>query len=179
LRPVLGTVAGSAAGEGRSTGISDYAAYVSEPRRTVGRSPVSSNRAGEIMTDPIADLLARIRNASHRNFEKVDIPSSRLKVGLVRIFKAEGFIANYKVMEDNKKRPYIRIYLKYASARQEVIRGVRRVSRPGLRVYRPYEDFSRRGEAGTISIVSTSKGLLTDRQAFQAKVGGEVLCNIW
>src|SRR5262249_16898970 len=131
------------------------------------------------MTDPIADLLVRIQNASHRGFEKTDVPASRLKVGLVRILKAEGFIANYKVMEDAKKHPFIRIYLKYAGAKQEVLQGVRRISRPGLRVYRPYDAFSKRGEAGAISIVSTSKGLLTDRQAFQAKVGGELLCQVW
>ena len=131
------------------------------------------------MTDPISDLLVRIQNGSHRQFEKVDIPSSRLKVSVVRILKAEGFIANYKVMEDGKKRPFIRIYLKYSSAKQEVVQGVKRLSRPGLRMYKPYTAFSKRGEAGAITIVSTSKGLLTDRQAFQAKVGGEVLCRIW
>src|SRR4051812_46684446 len=131
------------------------------------------------ITDPIADLLVRIQNGSHRGFEKVDVPASRVKVGLVRILKAEGFIANYKVMEDAKKHSFIRIYLKYAGARQEVIQGVRRISKPGLRVYRPYDTFSKRGEAGAISIVSTSKGLLTDRQAFQAKVGGELLCVVW
>ena len=131
------------------------------------------------MNDPIADLLARIRNASHRQFEKVDVPSSRLKVAIVRILKAEGFIANYKVMEDGKKHPFIRVYLKYAPAKQEVIQGIQRVSRSSLRVFRPYTAFSRRGEAGAVTIVSTSKGLLTDRQAFQAKVGGEVLCQVW
>jgi small subunit ribosomal protein S8 len=112
-------------------------------------------------------------------FEKVDVPSSRLKVAIVRILKAEGFISNYKVMEDAKKRPFIRVYLKYANNKQEVVQGVKRVSRPGLRVYRPYEAFARRGEAGAITIVSTSKGLLTDRQAFQAKVGGELLLQVW
>jgi small subunit ribosomal protein S8 len=131
------------------------------------------------MTDPIADLLVRIQSGSHRGFEKVDVPASRIKVGLVRILKAEGFIANYKVMEDARKHPYIRIYLKYAGARQEVIQGVRRISRPGLRVYRPHDAFAKRGEAGAITIVSTPKGLLTDRQAHQAKVGGELLCQIW
>src|SRR6185295_1133218 len=131
------------------------------------------------MNDPIADLLTRLRNASNRQFEKVDIPSSRLKVGLVRILKAEGFIANYKVMEDAKKHSFIRVYLKYATNKEEVIQGSKRVSRPSLRVYRPYSAFARRGEAGAITIISTSKGLLTDRQAFQAKVGGEVLCQVW
>ena len=131
------------------------------------------------MSDPIADLLTQIRNASHRQFEKVDVPSSRLKVGLVRILKAEGFIANYKVMEDGKKHPFVRVYLKYTANKQEVIRGLKRVSRPSLRVYQPYTTFSKRGEAGAVTIVSTSKGLLTDRQAYQAKAGGEVLCQLW
>src|SRR6266480_362515 len=112
------------------------------------------------MTDPIADLLVRIHNGSHRGFEKVDVPASRLKVGMIRILKAEGFIANYKVMEDNRKHSFIRIYLKYAGAgnRQEVIQGARRVSKPGLRVFRSYDSFSKRGEAGAVMIVSTSKG---------------------
>src|SRR5712691_562053 len=124
------------------------------------------------MSDPIAELLSSIRNGSSRLFEKVDVPSSRLKVAIVRILKAEGFIANYKVMEDAQKHPFIRIYLKYAQNKQQVIQGVRRISRSGLRVYNPYSAFAKRGEAGAIRIVSTSKGLLTDRQAYQAKVGG-------
>jgi small subunit ribosomal protein S8 len=131
------------------------------------------------MTDPIADLIVRIRSGSNRNFEKIDVPASRLKVGLVRILKAEGFIANYKVMEDTRKHPFIRIYLKYANKQTQVIQGARRISKPGLRVYRPYTSFSKRGEAGAITIISTPKGLLTDRQAFQAKVGGELLCQVW
>jgi len=130
------------------------------------------------MSDPISDFLSCIRNGSNRLFEKVDIPSSRLKVAIVRILKAEGFIANYKVMEDANKHPFIRIYLKYGQNKQQVIQGVRRISRSGLRVFKPYSDFAKRGEAGAIKIVSTSKGLLTDRQAFQAKVGGEVLCEV-
>jgi small subunit ribosomal protein S8 len=130
------------------------------------------------MSDPISNLITSIHNASRRLFEKTDIPSSRLKVAIVRILKAEGFIANYKVMEDANKHPYIRVYLKYAQNKQQVIQGVRRISRSGLRVFQPYTAFSKRGEAGAVKIVSTSKGLLTDRQAFQAKVGGEVLCEL-
>jgi small subunit ribosomal protein S8 len=130
------------------------------------------------MSDPISNLITCILNGSHRLFEKVDVPSSRLKVAIVRILKAEGFIANYKVMEDAKKHPFIRVYLKYAQNKQEVVQGARRISKPGLRVFLPYTAFSRRGEAGAIRIVSTSKGLLTDRQAYQAKVGGEVLCEL-
>ena len=130
------------------------------------------------MSDPISNLISCIHNGSRRLFEKVDLPSSRLKVAIVRILKAEGFIANYKVMEDAKKHPFIRVYLKYAQNKQQVVQGARRISRPGLRVFQPYTAFSKRGEAGAIKIVSTSKGLLTDRQAFQAKVGGEVLCEL-
>src|ERR1700752_4178735 len=107
-----------------------------------------------MMTDPISDLLGCIRNGSHRLFEKVDVPSSRLKVAIVRILKAEGFIANYKIMEDARKHPFIRIYLKYAANKNQVIQGVRRVSRSGLRVHRPYTAFAKRGEAGAIQIVS-------------------------
>jgi len=131
------------------------------------------------MNDAISDLLVRIRNASHRALEKVDIPSSRMKVAVVRILKAEGFIANYKVMEDGNKRPFLRVYLKYALNKQEVVRGVKRVSKSGLRVFRPYDAFEKRSDSGVVTIVSTSKGLLTDRQAFQAKVGGELLCQVW
>lgn len=131
------------------------------------------------MHDPIADLLVRIQNASRRAFEKVDMPSSKLKVAIARILKAEGFIANYKVMEDARKQPFLRVYLKYTAQKQEVLRGARRASSPGLREYKPYSAFSRRSEGGVVTIVSTSKGLLTDRQAFQAKVGGEVLCQLW
>ena len=130
------------------------------------------------MSDPISELLATLRNGSNRLFEKVDVPSSQLKVAIVRILKAEGFIANYKVMEDANKHPFIRIYLKYAASKNQVLQGVRRVSRSGLRVFRPYTAFAKRGEAGAIQIISTSKGLLTDRQAYQAKVGGEVLCEV-
>ena len=130
------------------------------------------------MSDPISNLIICIQNASRRLFEKTDVPSSRLKVAIIRILKAEGFIANYKVMEDASKHPFIRIYLKYAQNKEQVIQGVRRISRSALRVYRPYTAFAKRGEAGAIQIISTSKGLLTDRQAFQAKVGGEVLCEL-
>lgn len=131
------------------------------------------------MTDPIADLLVRLKQASRRQFEKVDMPSSKMKLSLLRILKAEGFIANYKVMEDAKKRPFVRVYLKYTASKQEALQGARRISRPGLRVYQPHTAFQRRDASGLIRLVSTSKGLLTDRQAYQAKSGGEVLCEVW
>ena len=131
------------------------------------------------MTDPIADLLTRIKQGSRRFFEKVDMPASKLKVSILRILKAEGFISNYKIMEDGKKRPFVRVYPKYLPGKQEVFVGAKRVSKPGLRVYRPSSAFARRNAAGIVSIISTSKGLLTDRQASQAKVGGEILCQVW
>lgn len=131
------------------------------------------------MSDPISDLLTVVRNGNRKSFENVDIPSSKFKVSLLRLLKAEGFISNYKVMEDGQKRPFVRIYLKYGTAKQPVLLGLRRVSRPGLRVYKPYSLFSRRSQSSVVTIVSTPKGLLTDRQAYQAKVGGEVLCQVW
>jgi len=132
------------------------------------------------MTDPIADLIVQLKQGSRRLFEKVDLPTSKVKVALLRILKAEGFISNYKVMEDGRKRSFVRVYLKYHhSTKQEVLQGGKRVSRPGLRVYKPHTSFSRRSGSGTVTIISTSKGLLTDRQAYQAKVGGEVLCQVW
>jgi small subunit ribosomal protein S8 len=172
-------VAGIADAVGRFIGTLVYAESVSEIWPTGGKSRGSSNQVGELMNDAISDQLVRIQNASRRLFEKVDIPSSRMKVAIARILKAEGFIANYKVMEDARKHPFVRVYLKYASNKQPVIQGVKRISRPGLRNYRPYKDFAKRGEAGAVLILSTSKGLLTDRQAYQAKVGGEVLCRVW
>ena len=131
------------------------------------------------MTDPIADLLVRLKQASRRLFEKVDVPSSKGKLAILRILKAEGFIANYKVMEDAKKQPFVRVYLKYTASKQESLQGVKRVSRSSLRVYKPYTAFQKRDASGLVTLVSTPKGLLTDRQAFQAKAGGEVLCQIW
>ena len=131
------------------------------------------------MTDPIADLLTRLKQASRRLFEKVDMPSSKVKLAILRILKAEGFIANYKVMEDAKKRPFVRVYLKYTPNKQESLQGVKRISRGSLRVYKPYTAFQRRDAGGLVTLVSTSKGLLTDRQAYQAKAGGEVLCQVW
>jgi len=96
------------------------------------------------MTDPIADLLVRLKQASRRLFEKTDVPSSKVKLAILRILKAEGFIANYKVMEDAKKRPFVRVYLKYTPSKQESLQGTKRVSCSSLRVYKPYTAFSKR-----------------------------------
>jgi small subunit ribosomal protein S8 len=130
------------------------------------------------MTDPIADMLTRIRNAGHARFDKVDIPASRMKISLARIFKEEGFIKNYKVIKDNRQG-ILRVYLKYSDQQQPLIQGLRRVSLPGRRVYAGSEELPRVQGGLGVAVVSTSKGVVTDRQARKLRVGGEVLCEIW
>jgi small subunit ribosomal protein S8 len=131
-----------------------------------------------MVTDPIADLLARIRNGSLAEHEKVDVPASRLKIRLAEIFKDEGFIKNFRVLED-KKQGILRIYLKYGPGQERVITGLRRVSRPGRRRYVGAERIpSVLGGMG-VAILSTPRGVLTDRESRKARVGGEVLCYVW
>ncbi len=130
------------------------------------------------MTDPLADMLTRIRNAGQAGHDKVDIPASRMKIALARIFKEEGFIKNYKVIKDNRQG-ILRVYLKYDEEQKPIIQCIERVSRPGLRVYVGYEDLPRVQGGLGVAVISTSKGVLTDRQARKLKVGGEVLCQIW
>jgi len=128
------------------------------------------------MTDPIADMLTRIRNANHVYKEKVDIPFSKLKLEITRILSEEGFIKNYKVVEDKGKPSLIRISMKYGDKRERVITEINRVSRSGRRVYADKTRVPKViGGLGT-AILSTSKGILTDSQARQQGIGGEVLC---
>lgn len=130
-----------------------------------------------VMTDPVADCLTRIRNACRARQKRVDIPASKIKVEIARILLENHFIQNYKVLDDGKQG-VLRVYLKYHEDRP-VLHGIERVSRPGLRVYRKQGELPRvRGGLGT-AIVSTSKGLLTDREAREAGVGGEVLARVW
>lgn len=130
-----------------------------------------------VMTDPVADCLTRIRNACRARQKRVDIPASKIKVEIARILLENHFIQNYKVLDDGKQG-VLRVYLKYHEDRP-VLHGIERVSRPGLRVYRKQDELPRvRGGLGT-AIVSTSKGLLTDREAREAGVGGEVLARVW
>jgi len=130
-----------------------------------------------VTTDPIADMLTRIRNALIARQDWVVIPASRLKMDIVKILKAEGFVADYHV---EKTAPQtIRLQLRYGERKQGIITGLRRISRPGLRVYRRCADVPRiRGGMG-VAILSTSRGVMTDRDARRAGVGGEVLCFIW
>ena len=130
------------------------------------------------ISDVIADMLTRIRNANDAKHETVDVPASNLKKSIAEILLTEGYIKNYQVVEDGKQG-IIRITLKYAQGKQKVIHGLRRVSKPGLRIYSNCEDMPRVMNGLGIAIVSTSKGVMTDKKARQANVGGEVLAFVW
>ena len=129
-------------------------------------------------SDPVADLLTRIRNASRAEHEKVDVPSSRLKVRIAEILKDEGFIKNYRVLDDPKQGT-LRVYLKYGPANEKVISGLVRVSKPGRRVYVTHDKVPNILAGMGVAIVSTSRGVCTDRDARKQKVGGEVLAYVW
>ena len=130
------------------------------------------------MTDPIADMLSRVRNANNAHHESVSMPSSKLKVNIAEILKQEGYIADYKV-EDAKVGKTLSLDLKYGPSRQSSIAGLRRVSKPGLRVYAKSTDLPQGLGGLGVAIISTSQGLLTDRQAQEKGVGGEVLAYVW
>lgn len=130
------------------------------------------------MTDPIADMLTRIRNASMAKLQKVDIPSSNLKVSLANVLKAEGFVKNYKVIADNKQG-VLRVYLRYIDEKEPVIREIKRVSKPGSRVYVGCDELPSVKNGLGVAILSTSKGILTDKLAREAGIGGEVICTVW
>lgn len=130
------------------------------------------------MSDPIADMLTRIRNAAGAGHRKVDIPGSRMKTEIARIMKSRGFIHNYARVEDNRQG-YIRLYLKYSSDDESAIQGLDRISRPGLRRYVRVGEIPRVLNGLGVAILSTSQGILTDSEARTAGVGGEVLCHLW
>jgi len=130
------------------------------------------------MTDPIADLLTRIRNATKEKHEKLEVPASRLKANVVRVLKEEGYIKNFRLMRE-EGRPVIKVYLKYTDHGDSVIQGIRRISRPGLRRYTGYEKMPRPLGGAGIAIVSTSMGVTTGHKARAQKVGGEILCEVW
>ena len=129
-------------------------------------------------SDPIADFLTRIRNASRAEHEKVDIPSSKLKLRMAEILKDEGFIKNFRVIEDNKQGT-LRVYLKYGAGSEKIISGIVRVSRPGRRIYVNKDQIPKVQGGLGINILSTSRGLMTGRQAIREGVGGELLANVW
>lgn len=130
------------------------------------------------MTDPIADMLTRIRNANMNKQDKVDIPSSNLKMELARVLKEEGYIKNFKLLKD-RKQGVVRVYLKYSQEESRVITGLKRVSKPGTRVYVSAEDIPRVMGGLGVAILSTSKGVMADNESRKRNIGGEVLCYIW
>jgi small subunit ribosomal protein S8 len=132
------------------------------------------------MTDPIADMLTRIRNANVAFHDEVIMPASKVKVALATILVREGYLEGYEV-EDDPERPgdKLKIVMKYTSDRERTISGLRRVSKPGLRVYTKATDVPRVLGGMGIAILSTNQGLMTDREARQRKVGGEILCHVW
>ena len=130
------------------------------------------------ITDPIADLLTRIRNANSAKHESVDIPASKLKIEMVKILNDEGYIKGYQVIEDDKQG-VIRVALKYGPHKEKVISGLKRVSKPGLRVYVGKDELPKVLRGLGIAVISTSKGLMTDKKARAEQIGGEVMAFVW
>lgn len=130
------------------------------------------------MTDPIADMLTRLRNANMAKLQKVDIPSSNLKVNIATVLRSEGFIKNYKVIAD-EKQGILRIYLRYIDEKDGVITEIKRISKPGSRVYVRGDSIPKVKNGMGVAILSTSKGVVTDKAAREAGIGGEILCTVW
>ena len=130
------------------------------------------------MTDPIADMLTRIRNANVMRYKEVEVPASKIKVEIARILKEEGFISDYKIKKNNVQN-IISLNLKYGQNKERVITGLKRISKPGLRVYASVDELPRVLNGLGIAIISTSKGLMTDKEARKQSLGGEVLAYIW
>lgn len=131
-----------------------------------------------MMTDPIADMLTRIRNANMAKLEKVDVPASKMKIEITKILKEKGFIKSFKVMRD-RKQGVIRITMKYLEGYEKVITGLKRVSKPGLRVYVDRTEVPKVMGGYGIVVLSTSRGIMTDEVCRSQGIGGEVLCNVW
>ncbi|MEE4270167.1 MAG: 30S ribosomal protein S8 [Thermoanaerobaculales bacterium] len=130
------------------------------------------------MTDPVSDLLTRIRNATAVRHDRMDIPASKMKLEIAKILKQEGYIRTFKMIEEGPQG-IIRIYLKYADDGEPVIHGLRRVSKPGLRIYRKVGELPKVRNGLGVAVISTNRGVVTDEQARSLQVGGEVLCEIW
>lgn len=131
-----------------------------------------------VVSDSVADFLNRIKNGQKARFDKVDIPASRMKMSIARILKEEGYIKNFKLLKDDKQG-ILRVQLKYTDERDGAIAGIKRVSRPGCRVYVGHGEIPRVLNGLGLNILSTSKGIMTDRQARTERIGGELLCSIW
>jgi small subunit ribosomal protein S8 len=129
-------------------------------------------------SDPIADLLTRIRNGGQAHMTTVDVPHSKIKVEIVKILEAEGFITGHEISTETKF-PTIKVHLRYDSKRKSLIKHIARVSKPGLRVYKPVTDLKPRRSGLTTQIISTSSGLMTDREARRRRMGGEIICEVY
>lgn len=130
------------------------------------------------ISDPVADMLTRIRNANQKMKGKVDIPASKLKEKIVKVLKEEGYIANYKFISD-RKQGILRVYLKYTPEQERVIKGLRRISRPGRRFYCGADGLPRVYRGLGVAIISTSQGVMTAKKCREASLGGEVICYVW
>jgi len=130
------------------------------------------------MTDPIADMIVRIKNAGMASYDKVEVPSSKIKINIVKILKFEGYIRNYKIIKDSKQGIIV-IYLKYSEDKSSVIKGLKKISKPSCRIYSRCKKIPRVLNGLGINIVSTSKGIVTDREARKMGVGGEIICSVW
>jgi small subunit ribosomal protein S8 len=130
------------------------------------------------MTDPIADMLTRIRNALMASYNTVDVPGSRQKINIAKVLKSEGFIKNFKLIDD-QKQGIIRIFFKYDEKGEPILGGLKRVSKPGCRVYTKGDRVPQVLDGYGINILSTSKGVMTDRQARKMGIGGEIICSVW
>ena len=132
-----------------------------------------------VVTDTIADMLTRIRNANQMRYEEVNVPASNIKKEIARILKEEGFIKDYKIDSEENTQGTITLYLKYTDKKERVITGLRRISKPGLRVYAKNDEVPKVLNGLGIAIISTSKGIMTDKEARKQNIGGEVLAYIW
>ncbi|MFB0521597.1 MAG: 30S ribosomal protein S8 [Desulfatiglandales bacterium] len=130
------------------------------------------------MVDPIADMLTRIRNGIMASYDKVEIPCSKMKINIAKILKTEGYIRNYKIIEDNKQGIMV-IYLKYNEDKSPVIKGLKRISKPSCRLYSRCKKVPKVLNGLGINVISTSRGIMTDREARRMGVGGEVICSVW
>jgi len=130
------------------------------------------------MTDPIADMLTRIRNGIMASYDKVEVPCSKIKINIAKVLKFEGYIRNYKIIKDNRQGIIV-IYLKYNEDKSPVIKGLERMSKPSCRVYSRCKKIPRVLNGLGINVISTSKGVMTDREARKMEIGGEIICSIW
>jgi small subunit ribosomal protein S8 len=131
------------------------------------------------MTDPIADMLTRIRNANRVHFKSVDVLSSRINLNVAKVLKKSGFVSGYDIKKDARGHEVLRVYLRYPDTKRTVITDIQRVSKPGRRVYVKSEKIPRVLNGYGIAILSTSKGIMTDKEARESNLGGEILCNVW